>query len=138
LSYESRAYPKLIPAGSRIDLMFLGIGIRAHADRIDGHEARAPMDVRSQTPLLEGRKSPWRPSFLIECFSDRTMQRMLNMVYQSVRMERWKHIHHTELQGMDELYDLRRDPFEMHNLIADAAVRGTVESLRADLQRRRQ
>ena len=36
---------------------------------------------------------------------------------------------------MDELYDLRRDPFEMHNLITDAAVRGTVESLRADLQR---
>jgi arylsulfatase A-like enzyme len=66
------------------------------------------------------------------------MQRMLNMGYQAVRTERWKYIHYTELDGMDELYDLRRDPFEMHNLIADAAVRGTVESLRADLQRLRQ
>ena len=60
------------------------------------------------------------------------------LVYRSVRTERWKYIHRTELQGMDELYDLRRDPFEMHNLIANAAVRGTVESLQADLQRRRQ
>lgn len=58
--------------------------------------------------------------------------------YQAVRTERWKYIHYTELDGMDELYDLRRDPYEMRNLIADAAVRGTLESLRADLQRLKQ
>jgi arylsulfatase A-like enzyme len=60
------------------------------------------------------------------------------MGYQAVRTERWKYIHYTELEGMDELYDLRRDPYEMRNLIAHAAVRGTLESLRADLQRLKQ
>jgi hypothetical protein len=39
---------------------------------------------------------------------------------------------------MDELYDLRLDPYEMRNLIADPAVRGILESLRADLQRLKQ
>jgi N-acetylglucosamine-6-sulfatase len=93
------------------------------------------MNGRSLVPLLERRKAPWRTSFLIEYFSDRTMQRMVNMGYQAVRTERWKYIHYTELEGMDELYDLGHDPYEMRNLIAGAAVRGTLESLRADLQR---
>ena len=47
-------------------------------------------------------------------------------------------IHYTELEGMDELYDLRLDPYEMRNLIADPAVREILESLRADLQRLKQ
>ena len=93
------------------------------------------MNGRSLVTLLQGHKTPWRTSFLIEYFSDRTMQRMVNMGYQAVRTERWKYIHYTELDGMDELYDLRRDPYEMRNLIADAGARGTLESLRADLQR---
>ena len=37
-----------------------------------------------------------------------------------------------------KLYDLRRDPYEMRNLIADASVRGTLDSLRAELQRLKQ
>ena len=36
---------------------------------------------------------------------------------------------------MDELYDLRRDPYELRFLIAGAAVRVTLESLLTDLQR---
>jgi N-acetylglucosamine-6-sulfatase len=56
------------------------------------------------------------------------------MGYQAVRTERWKYIRYTALEGMDELYDLRRDPYEMRNLIADAAVRGTLESLRSELR----
>ena len=131
-------YPKLIRAGSRIDAMVLGIDLAPTLLALTDTKPAAPMDGRSLVPLLEGRKTPWRTSFLIEYYSDRTMQRMLNMGYQAVRTERWKYIHYTELEGMDELYDLRRDPFEMHNLIADAAVRGTVESLRADLQHLRQ
>ena len=26
---------------------------------------------------------------------------------------RWKYIHYLELEGMDELYDLKTDPYEM-------------------------
>ena len=131
-------YPKLIRAGSRIEEMALGIDLAPTLLELTGTKPAAPMNGRSLVPLLERRKTPWRTSFLIEYFSDRTMQRMVNMGYQAVRTERWKYIHYTELDGMDELYDLRRDPYEMRNLIADAAVRGTLESLRADLQRLKQ
>ncbi|MGD0773391.1 MAG: sulfatase/phosphatase domain-containing protein [Candidatus Solibacter sp.] len=131
-------YPKLIRAGSHIDAMVLGIDLAPTLLEVSGTKPAAPMNGRSLVPLLERRKTAWRKSFLVEYFSDRTMQRMLNMGYQAVRTERWKYIHYTELEGMDELYDLRLDPYEMRNLIADSAVHGILEALRADLQRLRQ
>ncbi len=59
------------------------------------------------------------------------------MGYQSVRTERWKYIRYRELKGMDELYDLRADPYELRNVIgapatrdaAAAASRGTGSSV---------
>ena len=39
------------------------------------------------------------------------------MGYDAVRNERYKFIRYRELEGMNELYDLRRDPFELTNLI---------------------
>ena len=42
----------------------------------------------------------------------------MNMGYEAVRTERYKLIHYLELEGMDELYDLETDPYEMRNLIA--------------------
>lgn len=131
-------YPKLIRTGSHIDAMALGIDLAPTLLELAGTKPAAPMNGRSLVPLLERRKTAWRKSFLVEYSSDRTMQRMLHMGYQAVRTERWKYIHYTELEGMDELYDLRIDPYEMRNLIAYAAVRGMLESLRADLQRLKQ
>ena len=96
------------------------------------------MNGRSLAPLLKKRKTPWRTSFLIEYSSDRTMQRMLNMGYFAVRTERWKYIQYRELEGSDELYDLRSDPYEMKNLISEPSSHGMLESLRADLQRLKQ
>jgi N-acetylglucosamine-6-sulfatase len=54
------------------------------------------------------------------------------MGYQALRTERWKYIHYTELEGMDELYDLARDPYEMHNVIASEKAR--LPGLRAELK----
>ncbi len=128
-------YPKLVRAGRRIDAMALGIDLAPTLLEIAGSKPAAPMQGRSLVPLLEGRKPEWRRAFLIEYFSDRTMARMVKMGYQAVRTERWKYIRYKELEGMHELYDLRRDPYEMRNLIADPAARKTLESLRAELRR---
>jgi arylsulfatase A-like enzyme len=73
-------------------------------------------------PLLQGAKAAWREDFLIEYYSDIVFPRIRNMGYQAVRTERWKYIQYQELQGMDELYDLRADPYEMSNVIASGPV----------------
>ena len=142
LSYEESIripmiirYPKLIRAGARIDAMALSIDLAPTLLEIGGARPAGTIHGRSLLPLLRGEKPDWRSSFLIEYFSDRTMQRMLNMGYQAVRTERWKYIHYTELQGMDELYDLQSDPYEMRNLTRETSARTTLDSLRAELQR---
>ncbi|MDP2999957.1 MAG: DUF4976 domain-containing protein [Bryobacterales bacterium] len=43
--------------------------------------------------------------------------------------------HYTELEGMDELYDIQADPYEMKNLIGDSAARGTLKEMQGELSR---
>jgi N-acetylglucosamine-6-sulfatase len=85
--------------------------------------------------LLAGR--PWSPraSFLIEYFSDTVFPRVRRMGYQAVRTERWKYIHYIELTGMDELYDLDSDPFEIRNLVAEPSAQAPLAKLRHELGR---
>ena len=62
---------------------------------------------------------PKRDAVLIEYYSDTVFPRVRKMGYQAVRTERWKYIHYRDLEGADELYDLRTDPFELKNRIQD-------------------
>ena len=128
-------YPRRVKAGRRIDEMALGIDLAPTLLELAGTKSSKELSGRSLVPLLEARKAEWRSSFLIEYFSDRTMARMVNMGYKAVRTAQWKYIHYTELQGMDELYDLRSDPYEMKNRISDSNVHGTLEELKAELRR---
>jgi N-acetylglucosamine-6-sulfatase len=58
---------------------------------------------------------------------------MLNMGYQAIRTDRWKFIHYRDLEGMDELYDLQVDPYEMDNIIDAASSLPVLETLKAEL-----
>jgi N-acetylglucosamine-6-sulfatase len=57
------------------------------------------------------------------------------MGYKAVRNERWKYIHYLELNGMDELYDLKTDPYEMKNLINEPAAQKSLEEMKRELKR---
>lgn len=54
-----------------------------------------------------------------------------------MRTTRSKYIHYTELEGMDELYDLAADPREMRNLIDDPASRTALGAMKDELERLR-
>ena len=112
-------YPKLIKAGSHIDQFALNIDICPTLCEIGGAKSPENVDGHSLVPLLKHEKVKWRESFLVEYFSDKVFPRISHMGYQSVRTDRWKYIHYTELEGMDELYDLKRDPYEMKNVVAE-------------------
>lgn len=127
-------WPKLIKAGTVVDQFALNIDIAPTLLEIGGASAPKEIHGRSLVPLLSGEKVPWRDSFLIEYFSDKVFQRVSKMGYQAVRDERWKYIHYIELGGMDELYDLKADPYEMNNLAARSQAGETVVQMRAKLQ----
>ena len=52
-----------------------------------------------------------------------------------MRTDRWKYIHYVDLEGMDELYDLEADPYEITNLIGDPDVQPELKKLQQELER---
>jgi N-acetylglucosamine-6-sulfatase len=109
-------YPPLARPGTIVEPMALTIDLAPTLLELGG-VASGPLDGRSLVPLLRGETAGWRDSFFVEYYSDIVFPRIVNMGYEAVRTERHKLIHYLELEGMDELYDLETDPYEMTNLI---------------------
>jgi arylsulfatase A-like enzyme len=57
------------------------------------------------------------------------------MTYKAVRTDRHKLIHWVNRDGVDELYDLEADPWELANAIADPRYAAVAGDLRAELAR---
>ena len=127
-------YPPVIKAGTVRDEFALNIDLAPTLLELAG--VSAPMvDGRSLVPLMKGPGSDWRRSFLIEYYSDKVIPRVRQMGYKAVRTERWKYIHYYELDGMDELYDLTADPYEMKNIINQPGAGSTLEAMKRELER---
>jgi N-acetylglucosamine-6-sulfatase len=109
-------YPPLVEAGSTIDSMVTTLDLAPTCLEL-GEVPPVPLDGRSLLPLFRGDTAGWRDAFFVEYYSDIVFPRIVNMGYEAVRTGRYKLIHYRELEGMDELYDLEADPYEMTNLI---------------------
>jgi N-acetylglucosamine-6-sulfatase len=128
-------YPPLIKAGTTLEPMVLSLDIAPTLLELAGVATPGNVHGRSLVPLVRGTQPKWRDSFLIEYFSDTVFPRVHKMGYQAVRTGRWKYIRYTELTGMDELYDLQSDPYEMHNRVGDAAAEPARRDCAAELER---
>ncbi|MGZ5529395.1 MAG: sulfatase family protein, partial [Limisphaerales bacterium] len=140
LAYEESAlipivvrYPKLIKPNTARDEMVLNIDIAPTMLELGGAKIPTTIQGRSLVPLLEGKTVPWRDSFLIEYWSDKVFPRVLKMGYKSVRTDRWKYIHYLDIANMDELYDLKNDPYEMTNVISKTAAKRVLPRLQEQL-----
>jgi len=128
-------YPKLIKPGSLIDEFALSIDLAPTLLDFAGVTSPDAMDGRSLLPLLKGEiPADWRTSFLIQYNSDTVFPRVHKMGYRAIRTQRWKYIRYLELEGMDELYDLQTDPYEMQNIIGQPQSNEVLSRLKAELQ----
>ncbi len=128
-------YPALIRPGTVRDEFALNIDLAPTLMELAGVAVPATMQGRSLAPLLGGKRPAWRNSFLIEYYSDTVFPRITKMGYKAVRTGRWKYIHYLELEDMDELYDLKTDPYEMTNLIHRPNARKALSEIKKDLER---
>lgn len=129
-------YPRLVEAGRIVDPAVLSIDLAPTVLHLAGVDAAAipELDGRSLVPLFgDDPPEAWRKSFLIEYNSDIVFPRVHRMGYRAVRTDRWKYVRFLELEGMDELYDLKNDPYEMDNRIEDPNAADDLERLRAEL-----
>jgi arylsulfatase A-like enzyme len=115
-----------------------------------GGECRE-LDGRSLRPLLAGKTPSWTKgrTLLFQIGSNRTCgeipaERGLNTFYDAIRTPRYKYI---ELNRVNretgvcdrpeyELYDLKKDPYELRNIAANPAKGQTVSALQAGLAAR--
>ena len=114
-------YPPIIKAASQSDHMILSVDIAPTLLAIARVQSESVMHGKSFLPLFNNVVNEWRTTILLEYYSDRVFPRIRNMGYKAVRTDRYKFIHYLELVGMDELYDLQHDPFELKNLFNDIA-----------------
>jgi N-acetylglucosamine-6-sulfatase len=125
-------YPKLIKPGTKIDQMVLNVDLAPTAIELGGAKPIEGVQGRSLVPLLKGDSVPdWRNSVLFEYFLEKQYPNI--ETWQAVRTPDWKYIRYTDLKDMDELYDLKNDPDEMNNLIADPARAKQLETLKLEL-----
>jgi choline-sulfatase len=94
----------------------------------------APADYKQEgrdfSPLLRGRKIPWRDAH----FAQYDLHNSGKARMRTIRTPRWHLVRQYLENGQpDELFDLQSDPEELHNLYADPAQRETRERLQQRL-----
>jgi uncharacterized sulfatase len=83
------------------------------------------------TPLLRGQSPPgWRDAIFGQYDPHNGMIDFMRMI----RTDRYKLVRHHYSNGMNELYDLQRDPDERHNLWGVKKIRATRDALQAKLE----
>jgi N-acetylglucosamine-6-sulfatase len=128
-------YPPVASAGSTPGQMALTIDLAPTLLELAGLAPAAPVDGRSLVPVLSGKASDWRTSFLIQYWTDTVFPRVERMGYDAVRTERYTYVRYRELPGMNELYDLEADPYELRNLAGASEAHGVRAELERELDR---
>ncbi len=93
---------------------------------------------KSWVKLVHGGDPRWRKSWFYEYNYEKQFPYTPNV--RAIRADNWKYIHYPHGDGSPdrhkaELYDLKHDPEEQHNLIADAKQAPRIASMKSDLAR---
>ena len=121
-----------VPAGRRVAAMAENIDLRSTFDALAGTKPAKPVDGRTLTPLLfgpGGTPAGWRQGVLVEHLGpvvdepgdpDAPDVRSGNpSSYEALRLTDALYVENQ--RGPREYYDLRRDPYELHNVYGSLA-----------------
>jgi N-acetylglucosamine-6-sulfatase len=136
-------YPAWFTGGERTDRFALNIDIPATIEHaVTGTPKSFPSRFlglrpegldRSLKLVADGAD---RPSFLYEYFRDPVFP--VTPAMRAVRTRDYKYVHYDDPAQVEELYDLRADPYELQNLITDGRYSDALTMLREELDRLRQ
>jgi N-acetylglucosamine-6-sulfatase len=110
-------YPKLLKPGTKIPALVANIDIAPTFLDLAGAPIPTQIQGKSLRPVLKNPKAKVRTELLCEYFREAQFPKTPN--WRAIRSERYKYVHYPELQGADEFYDLRQDPGELKNIIAN-------------------
>jgi len=125
-------YPKEIKPGSVNDDIVLNLDFAETFLDFAGVSIPGDMQGESLRGILQG-KTPknWRKSMYYHYYEYPAVHRVKR--HYGIRTERYKLIHFYNDIDEWELYDLKKDPKEMNNIINDPAYADIVKELKAEL-----
>jgi N-acetylglucosamine-6-sulfatase len=118
---------------SRIESRLVGnVDVAPTLADLAGVPTPASVDGTSFAPILRDPSRPWVRTLLLENLTRvQTPGRVPS--YCGVRTDRFLFVHYAK--GIEELYDERRDPFELHNIAGTPAAEQTEARLRQTTSR---
>jgi len=111
----------------------LNIDLASTISELGGVKPTLPQDGRSLVPFLHDEQVAWRHAFLVEYLGHDLLKNGGPPPYEAVQTRRDLYVEYRN--GWRELYDLRRDPWELDNLAGDPATDLEQDKLSLNLQR---
>jgi len=129
------SFPKAVPAGRTIDELVINTDLAPTVLDYAGVEIPKTVQGVSLRPVLEGKTEKLRDAVLHEYYVDlvHSIPRTL-----CVRTKEFKYISYPDIDDIDEMYDLRNDPYEMVNLSGDSMYADRKAGLKRELERQLQ
>lgn len=112
--------PDLFSGGRTASGMALGMDVCPTMLAAAGAPIPQTVHGRSLLPLLTERSPEWRTEFLYEYFWERDFPQTPTVL--GIRTDQYSLMNYHGVWDLDELYDVRRDPDQMRNLLADVRV----------------
>jgi arylsulfatase A-like enzyme len=126
-------WPGVAPAGSVQESLVINADFAPTFMEAAGLKVPGDMQGRSLVPLLRGsRPAGWRTSFYYRYYHDPGDHN--TRAHYGVRTESHKLIYYWK-KDQWELYDLQKDPDEIHNVYPDPAQQPVVTALKAEMYR---
>ena len=94
----------------------------------------SPQDGDSLVPLLRGEKIPWRRDYLVEYLGKNKLRSGGPPPYVAIHTPRYLYVEY-RYRDWRELYDLRRDPWELNNVADDPSYAATRAALARKLHK---
>jgi N-acetylglucosamine-6-sulfatase len=111
----------------------LNIDLAPTIGALTGVKPGLPEDGRSLVPFLHGESTPWRHAFLEEYLGKDLLHKGGPPPYVAVQTRRDLYVQYKN--GWRELYNLRKDPWELNNLAGDQHTKPLQTSLAELLKR---
>ncbi len=125
-------YPAIFPKGALVDEMVLNIDLPSTLLDLAGVQPPEVYQGKSITGIIGKNKKKWRTSFFYEYFyeSNAAVPTIL-----AVRTDDYKLIKYPGQEDWTELFDLKRDPYEMTNLYNNKAYVDLKNKMEAELKK---
>jgi arylsulfatase A-like enzyme len=124
--------PALIKAGTKVKEMVLNIDIAPSILEMAGVKKPAQMEGNSFLNLMKGiPEAHWRKEIFYEYYWENPFPQTPTQY--AVRTNQYKFIRSHGVWDIDQLYDLKKDPYEMNNLIRDPELQDLAKNLNKKL-----